>query len=125
MNLKLRDKQPETILHTYRWLYQNIMGTTNKNTIMDTQLKRKNQPKHNTKDGLKREGNKRGRGKKRPKITIQKIKKMAISTNLSIITLNVNGLSAPIKRHRYKNQTPMNAAYKSPTSDLRTHTNLK
>ena len=30
----------------------------------------------------------------------QTIKKMAIGTYVSIITLNVNGLNAPIKRHR-------------------------
>ena len=29
-----------------------------------------------------------------------KIKKMAIGTYISIITLNVNGLNAPTKRHR-------------------------
>ena len=30
----------------------------------------------------------------------QTIKKMAIGTNISIVTLNVNGLNAPTKRHR-------------------------
>ena len=30
----------------------------------------------------------------------QRIKKMAIGTYISIITLNVNGLNAPTKRHR-------------------------
>ena len=30
----------------------------------------------------------------------QTIKKMAIGTYISIITLNVNGLNAPTKRHR-------------------------
>ena len=30
----------------------------------------------------------------------QTIKKMSIGTYISIITLNVNGLSAPTKRHR-------------------------
>ena len=30
----------------------------------------------------------------------EKIKKMAIGTHISIITLNVNGLNAPTKRHR-------------------------
>ena len=30
----------------------------------------------------------------------QTIKKIAIGTNISIITLNVNGLNAPTKRHR-------------------------
>ena len=29
-HLKLRDQQPETILHTYRWLYQNKMEPQNK-----------------------------------------------------------------------------------------------
>ena len=28
MHLKVRDWQPKTILYTYRWLYQNLMGTT-------------------------------------------------------------------------------------------------
>ena len=31
---------------------------------------------------------------------LQTIKKMAIGTYISIITLNVNGLNAPMKRHR-------------------------
>ena len=31
---------------------------------------------------------------------LQTIKKMAIGTYISIITLNVNGLNAPTKRHR-------------------------
>ena len=46
---------------------------------------------------------------------------MAIGTYISIITLNVNGLNAPIKRHRwlnpYKNKTHIYAVYKKPTSD--------
>ena len=37
--------------------------------------------------------------------------KMAVNTYLSVITLNVNGLNAPIKRHRVENwikkQEPM------------------
>ena len=28
-DLKLRDQQPEIILHIYRLLYQNLMGTAN------------------------------------------------------------------------------------------------
>ena len=52
---------------------------------------------------------------------------MAISTHLSIITLNVNVLNALIKRHRVaeglkKNKTHIYAVYKRPTSDLETHT---
>ena len=61
----------------------------------------------------------------------QTIKKMAIGTYISIITLNVNGLSAPNKRHRLaerikennknnNNKTHICTVYKKPTSDLKT-----
>ena len=54
---------------------------------------------------------------------------MAIGTDISIITLNVSGLHAPTKRHRwlkgYKNKTYLYAVYKKPTSDLKTHTDWK
>ena len=60
--------------------------------------------------------------KKKPKT----IKKMVIGTYVSIITLNVNGLSVPSKRHRLpewiQNKTHIYAVYKRPTSDLGTHT---
>ena len=51
---------------------------------------------------------------------------MAINTYESIITLNVNGLNAPIKRHRVadwmkKNKSLQYAAYKRPTLRQRTH----
>ena len=54
---------------------------------------------------------------------------MAIGTYISIITLNVNGLNAPTKRHRlaewiYK-QDPLYAVYRQPISDLKTHTDWK
>ena len=50
----------------------------------------------------------------------QAIKKEAIGTYISIITLNVNGLNAPTKRHThwlngYKNKTCIYAVYKKPT----------
>ena len=38
--------------------------------------------------------------KKDPQIQHQTIKKMAIGTHISKITLNVNGLNDPTKRHR-------------------------
>ena len=51
---------------------------------------------------------------------------MVIGTYISIITLNVNGLSAPTKDidwlNGYKNETCIYAVYKRPTSDLGTHT---
>ena len=47
---------------------------------------------------------------------------MIIGTYISIITLNVNGLNAPNKRHRLaewiQNKTYIYADYKKPTSDL-------
>ena len=60
------------------------------------------------------------------KIKPQTIKKMPIGTYISIITLNVNGLNAPTKRHRLaewiQNKIHIHAVYKKPTSDLNTHT---
>ena len=46
-----------------------------------------------------REQEKKGR-KQSSKNKSKKINKMAIRTSISIITLNVNGLNAPTKRHR-------------------------
>ena len=56
---------------------------------------------------------------------------MAIGTYISIITLNVNGLKASTRRHRLaewiQKQDPyiINAVYKRPTSDLKTHIDWK
>ena len=55
------------------------------------------------------------------------VKKMAIGTYLSIIILNVNVLNVPTKRHRLaewtQKQVPyIYTVYKTPTSDLKTHT---
>ena len=55
------------------------------------------------------------------------IKKMVIGTYISIITLNVNGLNAPIKRHRVaewifkKRPIYTLPARESLTSGLKTH----
>ena len=50
---------------------------------------------------------------------------MAIGSDISIITLNVNGINAPNKNkvwlNGYKNNTHMYADYKKPTSDHKTH----
>ena len=55
----------------------------------------------------------------------QTIKKIAIGTNISIITLNVNGLNAPTKRYRLaewiKKNDPYICCIQEPTSDLKTH----
>ena len=52
---------------------------------------------------------------------------MAIGTYISIITLNVNGLNAPTKRHRLAEwiQKEHQAVYKKPTSELKTHIDWK
>ena len=51
---------------------------------------------------------------------------MAMNKSLSIITLNVNGLNAPIKRHKVvewiRKRDPTYAAYKRPTSGQKTYT---
>ena len=51
---------------------------------------------------------------------------MVIGTYISIMTLNVNGLTIPTKTHRLaewtQNNTRTYAVYKRPTSDLGTHT---
>ena len=64
-------------------------------------------------------------GKKNLQNQPQIIKKMAIGTYVSIITLNVNGLNAPTKDidrlNGYKNKTRIYAICKKPTSDLKTH----
>jgi len=59
----------------------------------------------------------------------QTIKKMTIGTYILIITLYVNGLSAPSKRHRLaeriQNKTHIYAVYKKPIWDLKTHIDWK
>ena len=56
----------------------------------------------------------------------QTIKKIAIGTYISIITLNVSGLNAPAKRHRLaewiqKHDPYIYAVYKKPILGLNTH----
>ena len=52
--------------------------------------------------------------------------KMAVNKYLSIITLNINGLKAPIKIYRtaecIRKHDPIYAAYKRPTSRQKTYT---
>ena len=78
----------------------NLMGTTK-----DMHIKKKKQSKHNTKESqqITKEDNKRRKEEKKKKDPRQQsktIKKMAISTYLSTITLNINGQNAPNARHR-------------------------
>ena len=54
---------------------------------------------------------------------------MAMRTQVSIITLNVNRLNAPSKRHgwlnRIKNKAHVYAFYERPSSDLEKHMDQK
>ena len=75
----------------------------------------------------RREQEKKGRNKSN-KNKSKAINQMAIRTYISIITLNVNGINIPTKRHidwlnGYKNKTHTYAVFKRPISLLGTHTN--
>ena len=50
---------------------------------------------------------------------------MAIGTCISIITLNINGLNAPTKRHRLANKTHIYAVYNKANLDLKSHMDWK
>ena len=102
MNLQLREQQLKTISYIYRLLYQNFRITANQKSTTNTQTNTKNQLKYNTKDShqTRRGENKRRREEKRTTNKSKTINKMAIKIYISVITLNVNGLSAPTKRHR-------------------------
>ena len=54
----------------------------------------------NKKKKKKRKKKEKKRGEEKHRINWKTRFKMAINTYLSIITLNVNGLNAPVKRHR-------------------------
>ena len=41
MHLKLKDQQLKIILHIYRMLHQNLVGTTNQKKTIDTHFKKK------------------------------------------------------------------------------------
>ena len=67
-----------------------------------THTKRERNPTITLKIVIKSQGKraKEDRKKKNYNNNPKTINKMAISTYLSIVTLNVNGLNVPIKRHR-------------------------
>ena len=41
MHLKLKDQQLKIILHIYRMLHQNLVGTTNQKKTIDTHFKKR------------------------------------------------------------------------------------
>ena len=75
------------------------MVTTNQKSIIDTTQKRKRNPDITLKIVMKsQEKRLQEEETKKTYKTPKTIKKMAIRTYISITTLNVNGLNAPIKR---------------------------
>ena len=80
----------------------NPMGTTNQKPTIDTQKLERKEHRHTTKEDYQttKEETKRGMNGELQKQPENKYNKMAISTHLSITTLNVSGLNALIKRHR-------------------------
>ena len=84
--------------------YLKNRATTSQNHTVDSQKPKRREHKHNIKGNhqtTKRKTKRKKKGTKKKYRINWKIKfKMAINTYLSKITLNVNGLTAPIKRHR-------------------------
>ena len=105
-------------------LYVNIMVTTKQKHTVDTQKIMRKESKHNTKRNSP--NSKTAREEERNKEELQKLPKnhrMAMSTYVSIITLN--GLNS-IKRHRMaewieKNKAHLYVAYKRLTLNVRIH----
>ena len=82
----------------------NLKVTTNQKPTIDMNIKKKERPIPNIilKTTIKSQKSKKKKGKKKQsKVQLETINKMSMSTTyLSIITLNVNGLNGPTKRHR-------------------------
>ena len=79
------------------------MATTNQKSVIDKHTKRERNLNITLEIAIKSQ-RERAKEWKRDKLELQKQsenkEKMAISTYISIMTLNVSGLNAPIKRHR-------------------------
>ena len=67
MHLKLRDQQFNTVMYIYTLLYQNLMVTANRKSIIDIHTKKEKGTKHKTIESqITREENKRGKEEIRP-----------------------------------------------------------
>ena len=79
------------------------MATTNQKSVIDKHTKRERNLNITLEIAIKSQ-RERAKEWKWDKLELQKQsenkEKMAISTYISIMTLNVSGLNAPIKRHR-------------------------
>ena len=80
-------------------LYTNLVVTTNQNRY--THTKREREPNITLKIVIKSQGKRTKQEERNQKVTKTTRKhKMVVSTYISIITLNINRLNAPIKRRR-------------------------
>ena len=85
-------------------LYKNLTVTTNQKSIIDKHTHKHTHTHRNPNITLKivikpqEKTTQRRKGKKYYKHNHQTVHKMAIRTYISIITLNINGINAPIKR---------------------------
>ena len=92
----------ESKIHTHILLYVNLMVTTSQKYITDTHTHthaHTHAHTHTDRHQITREEKKRRKEKKELQNKLKTVYKVAVSTFLSIITSNVNGLNAPIKRH--------------------------
>ena len=97
----LRDHPIKIDCYIHRLLNIKLMVTTNQETMIDRHTHTKgNNPNITLNKVIRSQGKIRReeeRGRKNYKSNQKTINKMAVSTHLSIITLNVNRKNAPIK----------------------------
>ena len=109
MCLSLYDYQSKSRRYSNALTYLKTKVTANQKHTINSQKPKRRELKHNRKENHQTtmEKQKQKGTKKKYKINWKTMFKMAINTYLSIITLNVNGLNAPIKRQsgRLDNKT--------------------
>ena len=115
----------------YRSAFINSMGNTNQKPTRYTQKLKRKKHKHNPKKIIKPQGKRlKEQQKNREELQNQSEtnNKMAISTYLSIISLNIKGVKYFIKRYAVADwiyETYLNAAYNRLISNLQTYTDWK
>ena len=80
-------------------LYANLTVTTNPKPVIDYQRIKRKESKYITKEGQQPWKRAEERIREKLQNNHQTSNKMAINTYLRIITMNVNGLNAPLRRH--------------------------
>ena len=103
MDSNLSDHQLNIHSYTQKMLYINLIVTTNKKLVIDIQKIKRKESEYIIKESqqiMREESKKRNDHGRTTKNNHKTRNKMTIYTYLPIITLNVNGLNTPIKRHR-------------------------